>query len=906
MRIIPGSLDSPAIGFLLFSLGWISHVSLFSAQSLPAPGHLGYHPNRILIKTASSLTAAQAKTLHTLQRTRVVRSYPGLAGWQVVQLPPGTSVANSLAQLRNIPGIEQAEPDYRVRAALEPRDPDYQRQALWGLHHTNNIDIDAPEGWQVRRGAPEVIVAVIDSGIRLTHEDLAANLWVNPAEIPANGLDDDGNGLIDDLHGINAIDNTGSPADDNGHGTHVAGIIGAVGDNGRGITGVAWKVQLMACKFLDQRGEGYISDAIACLDYARRHGAQIFNLSWSDAEFSLALQSALTRARQAGLLIVAAAGNRKSDNDASPNYPSAYELDNLVAVASVNRSGSLSFNSNYGLRRVHLAAPGDSIYSTYYSWDSDYATTGGTSMAASYVSGILALLKAEFPLETGRQLIDRLLVSVKPLDSLEGRCRTGGMASLGRALTQSTLLDFASSPLVGAVPFLVSLTNSSPGLFSHFCWDFGDGSPLEESHSPTHLYRQEGRFQVTLQGLDANGLSHQRVRQVVALANYRIEPAPLAWLETKTSLAPFSKDGFSQGLRLPFLFPFYGQDYDAVYIGANGLLGFSNKGLANPSPTLPHHGLMGPILSPYGADLDPSRGGTVAYGIDGEPPRRRFAATWENVPLSNQPASSLTFQAILFEETGEIAFQYRRVPTFPNGGLEENLPVIGVGDSSGEVAAVLPRDKVIETLTNGLALRVVPASAGGLRVSPLSSMEVLVRPRAAGPTRQYLLSNTSRLPLSWVIEHSQDWLTLSSSQGVLDPGQSFPLTLSINSEASSLRPGLYQDFLRFRNQGNGLGNTTRSVALWIRDIGAPQLQIEPSRESQAPVLRILGQPRLLCRLEASPDSLGWLPLLTNRLSAAGDWLFPEITPSSPHRFFRAAELWELPALNGIGGEDRFE
>lgn len=889
---------------LLFALWLATMAPSVLAQPAPISGKPGYHPDRILVKTAPNLSSIQAKTISSSQKTRILRAYPDMGGWQVVQLPPGASVTDYLARFRDIQGIEYAEPDYRVRACLEPTDPDYQRRALWGLHNTNDVDIDAPEGWEVRHTAADVVVAVVDSGIRTTHEDLAANLWVNMAEIPNNGVDDDGNGYVDDLHGINAIDHSGTPSDDNGHGTHVAGIIGAVGDNGKGITGVAWKVQLMACKFLNYRGEGYISDAIACLDYARRHGAHILNLSWSDAEFSFALQSALARARDASILIVAAAGNQKSDNDAAANYPSCFELDNLVAVASASRSGEISRTSNYGLRQVDLAAPGDSIYSTYYSWDFDYASTGGTSMAAAYVSGVLALLKAEFPGETCQQLISRLLASAKPLDQLRSRCRSGGLVSLGRALSQPSILDFASSPLTGAAPFIVSFTNTSASPFNAFRWDFGDGSPVDETPHPIHLYSREGRYQVTLQGNDANGLSHRRVRQVVALANYQIEPASMAWIAATNHVLSLSNDGASPPIRLPFLFPFYGQDHEFCHIGANGVLRFSGEALSNPVLVLPHQDLLGPVIWPCGIDLDPSQGGTVSYGMEGTPPHRRFIVTWEGVPYHNQPEIRLTFQVILSEETGEIHFQYLQVATLQPGS-SDNFPIIGVRDPSGQVVALYERDRIAVSLTNGLALRLAPTTGGGLRVTPLFGAQIPARSQALGQTRAYTLFNTSGQALTWRIDHTQNWLSLSSSNGMLDPGHSAALTLTVNSEAASLEPGLYQDYLHFNNLVNGQGNTTRCVALWIRQVESILLQIKSVQDALA--LRVRGEPRLLCRIENSPDMLQWFPLVTNRLSSSGEWLLPESPIAShPNQFYRAVELWELPDVNAVGSESGVE
>lgn len=290
-------------------------------------------------------------------------------------------------------------------------------------------NIDAIKAWSLRDFAPSIIVAVVDTGIRYTHEDLAANMWHNPAPSEAG-----------DIYGWNAYGNNGDPNDGYGHGTHCAGIIGAVGDNGIGISGVAWKVQLMACRWLDDNASGVESDAIVALDYARNHGAKILNCSWWLFS-SQALFDALDRTRTAGMVVVVSAGNFTFNNDDFLNqdakvYPAGCQLDNIVSVAATDWTDQLASFSSYGSQTVHLAAPGVNIYSTYNSSDSSYTCMSGTSMAAPHVAGALALMMQQSPNLSYQELISILLNSTDKLPVLAGKTISGGRLNVDSALAK--------------------------------------------------------------------------------------------------------------------------------------------------------------------------------------------------------------------------------------------------------------------------------------------------------------------------------------------------------------------------------------------------------------------------------------------------------------------------------------
>jgi subtilisin family serine protease len=308
---------------------------------------------------------------------------------------------------------------------------------------TPHADIDATNAWDVLTSASNVVVAVLDSGIRSTHEDLASNMWLNP----------NGGG-----NGFDAFTGTNNPADGTGHGTLVAGVLGGVGNNGKGVTGVAWSVQMMNCRCLDNTGTGSDSSVIACMDFAQTNGARIINASFSSPTPSLAVSNAIIALRDAGIIIVAAAGNGNPgvNVDVNPTYPACYQIDNIVSVAYTTRNDTLGSLSNYGATNVLLAAPGDQVYSTFYSSDTSYypptfldINIAGTSFSAPCVSGACALLLAQYPADTYHDTIARLVNSTDPLSALAGRCRTGGRLNLGRAL---------HSILVTAAP----VTNSGP------------------------------------------------------------------------------------------------------------------------------------------------------------------------------------------------------------------------------------------------------------------------------------------------------------------------------------------------------------------------------------------------------------------------------------------------------------
>jgi subtilisin family serine protease/subtilisin-like proprotein convertase family protein len=403
-----------------------------------------FMPDRIIVRAENGLPPSDAAASAT----------PIGFGLFSVMLNPGTTVRQAVAEYEAMPGVEFAEPDYVLHADLTPNDPSFG--SLYGLNNTGqsggtvDADIDAPEAWNVSTGSGAMIVAVIDSGVLYTHADLAGNMWQNPGEVAGDGVDNDGNGRIDDVHGYDFINNDANPIDDNGHGTHVAGTIGAVGNNGVGVAGVNWDVQIMALKFLGSNGSGPTSAAVSCLNYAVAEGAKISNNSWGGGGFSSSMNTALNAARTAGHIFVAAAGNNGTNNDTSPHYPSNYSQDNILSVANSTRTDALNSGSNYGATTVDLAAPGTSIVSTWV--NGGYASLTGTSMAAPHVAGAAALVWDAHPAWTHDQVITALKSTVDVKPAFQGKMVTNGRLNVDRAIRFSFGGD-TSGPRVTAHAF---------------------------------------------------------------------------------------------------------------------------------------------------------------------------------------------------------------------------------------------------------------------------------------------------------------------------------------------------------------------------------------------------------------------------------------------------------------------
>ena len=357
-------------------------------------------------------------------------------------------VVATVAQYNTLPEVEYAEPNYEIEqdavdtssfVPVFPHDPRFNDQ--WALANsgqrggTTGADISATRAWATTTGSDKVVVAVLDSGVDYTHEDLAPNMWTRPANLAP--YHDNELGTIDDTNGFNAIDNSSDPMDENGHGTHCAGIIGAEGSNDIGISGVNWKVQIMPLKFMNAGGFGTTKDAIEAINYVidrKKAGVnvRIISASWGSTQKSRALEEVIRKAYESDILFVAASGNASTNNDRNPHFPSSYNVPNVISVAALDRHDQLAKFSNYGVKSVAIAAPGVDILSTWLG--NEYEEKSGTSMATPVVAGVAALIVSENPRISVDQLRKRLLDSVDPLPQLRDRVATGGRINAAKAV----------------------------------------------------------------------------------------------------------------------------------------------------------------------------------------------------------------------------------------------------------------------------------------------------------------------------------------------------------------------------------------------------------------------------------------------------------------------------------------
>jgi RHS repeat-associated protein len=443
---------------LSFALSYILLISLLIVPSPAAPGagdatRQGYKaaaaaaalatqnaPRRegeLLVRFRVDVAEQGKRAALNSKGARLKGSLRGGSGVDRVQVEGDDDLTSAAARLRSLPEVEAVEPNFLVtNSQATPDDPRFAEQ--WALKNTGQAggaagsDVGAASAWQETTGSTATAVAVLDSGVDFSHPDLTDNLWVNPGEVAGNGLDDDGDGLVDDAYGWNFVYDTNDVGDEQGHGTSVAGIIAAEGNNRVGVSGVMWRASLMSLKVLDSTGTGDVATAVEAIDYAVAHGAQVVNCSWGTDADSSFLREAIERAGRKGVVVVTSAGNNARSIDSAPYYPASYDLTNVISVAATDGFDNLASFSDWGAQRVAVAAPGVDVLTTQQG--GDYRVVSGTSAAAPFVSGIAGLIKTLRPNMPASQVRAAIVGGARQAAALSGQVASGGVADAAGAL----------------------------------------------------------------------------------------------------------------------------------------------------------------------------------------------------------------------------------------------------------------------------------------------------------------------------------------------------------------------------------------------------------------------------------------------------------------------------------------
>ena len=414
-------------------------IALSERRELNAP--------ELMVKFKPGISLDRIINIAADHHDRVEDSIEAVPGLEAIDDLDDANVQETVAEYRRLPEVEYAEAVTEISLdgaesnlnPVLPADPQFSEQ--WALANNGQrggkegADISAMRAWSVTTGDDDVVIAVLDSGVDYNHPDLANNIWVRPASV--RPFTDGTAGTIQDLHGYNAVENNADPMDDNGHGTHCAGIIGAEGGNNIGIAGVNWTVRIMPLKFMNAGGFGTTKDAVEAINYVidrRKAGVnvKVISASWGSTMKSQALEDVIRKAYEAGILFVAAAGNATTNNDRTPHYPSSYDVPNVISVAALDRNDELASFSNYGVKSVAIAAPGVDILSTWL--DGEYEEKSGTSMATPVVAGVAGLIAAKEPKLSVEELRKRLVESVDKLETLKGRVASGGRINAAKAV----------------------------------------------------------------------------------------------------------------------------------------------------------------------------------------------------------------------------------------------------------------------------------------------------------------------------------------------------------------------------------------------------------------------------------------------------------------------------------------
>ncbi len=938
-------------------------VSMFILVALPivgsmqegAPSGPSFVPGEVLVKFAPSAIAIDRSRLEGQLGATELRTFASSAmHWR---LGPNVDVLQAVATLRQDPSVEYAEPNYILHADVTPNDPRYPE--LWGMNNTGqtggtpDADIDADTAWNVSTGSSSVLLAVIDTGVDYNHPDLAANMWTNPGEIPGNGIDDDGNGFIDDIHGWDFVNNDGDPFDDYGHGTHVSGTIGGVGNNGIGVTGVNWNVNIMAVKFLNSSGSGTTANAVLAVQYTTMMGVRLTSNSWGGGSFSQTLYDAIAAAGAANIAFVAAAGNNGANSDTSPAYPAAYDLPNIISVAATDHNDLLASFSNYGAVSVDLAAPGVDILSTLPG--NQYGLNSGTSMATPHVAGAYALaLSVSAPGIPVAQVKNILLSSVDHIPAMAGKCVSNGRLNIFFAIAEPD----TTNP--GMIDDLATIdpTSNTMGLTWTATGDDGEVGTANsyEVRYSTSVIDATNWAAATRAGNEpapgpAGTSEAMEVRNLVADTPYFFaikafdewgNAGPLSNIATGTTLPPPTGQVAPTSVTDEL---YTGQQSDHVVTLSN--IGEGTLDFNIPAPALAEPMAVNPFLDLGKDELDPRHGDPVIAAAGGpdafgyrwadsdEPGGPAFnwidiSGTGTLITLTGDDATSapvalgfnMPLYGTLFDSfrvctNGWLSFTsaataYSNQP-LPNSGAPENLVAPFWDDltmvSGGQVffenfgnSAIIQWTNVPHYSAGGpYTFQAILDSGGSITfqylsmTAPLDSATIGIQNSDKTVGLQVAFNQTYMHDgLAVRISAIPQWITAFPTSGRIAAGGS--KAINLHMDASGLEGGTYPAMVHILT--NDPGNPDLLVNASLHVIGAPDVSIQPT--SFAYGTSFLGQPYVknLIVSNIGTDTLHVTSIVSSDPSLTA---VPDSFNVPPHGSQNVAVTWTPAVLGPFSG-----